>query len=194
MDPIKQCIRKMIEATPPTCWLYNKVFRRYYRNDRLRRRSNAFLRALFKEKEFGLVLNLGCGTDSDFEGGHYSAYIRATRVFRVDVNPHLPNLDAVAGAEHLPYATDYFDLVFMNWAFHHTNMDRSWPEIKRVLKPGGAVLISFSGEQHDDLFSIRNRVAPDIEIMRSMESDYRVYGEVRHGMVLFGLLRTEAGR
>jgi SAM-dependent methyltransferase len=189
---IKRNIEAALNAIPPTWWLYNKVFRRYFRIDRLRRRSNAFLQALFKEKEFGLVLNLGCGTDSDLEGGRYSDYIRAKRVFRVDVSPDLPNLDAVAGAENLPYPADYFDLVFMNWAFHHTDMDRSWPEIKRVLKPGGALLISFGGVQRDDVLRIRERLAGDLEITQSMESDYRVTGETRYGVSLFGRLLARA--
>ena len=42
-------------------------------------------------------------------------------------------------AEQLPFAPHSFDLVVSQWGLEYSNLEKSVPEVRRVLKPGGAV-------------------------------------------------------
>jgi ubiquinone/menaquinone biosynthesis C-methylase UbiE len=44
---------------------------------------------------------------------------------------------SVSPAEHTPFADNQFDLVTVAQALHWFNFDKFWPEVNRVLKPGG---------------------------------------------------------
>jgi SAM-dependent methyltransferase len=46
----------------------------------------------------------------------------------------------VAACENLPYADNFFDLVFVVDILHHVDIPRSVAEFKRVLKPGGRII------------------------------------------------------
>lgn len=49
----------------------------------------------------------------------------------------------LADAAHIPYPDDYFDIVYSNGVLHHTrDIEESLAEVRRVLKPGGRLLMS----------------------------------------------------
>jgi len=48
----------------------------------------------------------------------------------------------VAGAESLPYADDSFDVVTANQCWMYFDLSKTIPEVCRVLKPGGCLLVS----------------------------------------------------
>ena len=94
------------------------------------------------------VLDLGCGY------GETSVYLalQGAKVDAVDISPEMTRLtqalarkywveDAVAAsvqnAEELSFEEDRFDLVYGQDVLHHTKLERSLPEIYRVLKKGG---------------------------------------------------------
>lgn len=71
-----------------------------------------------------------------------------TRVEATDISPeqiahhkHLSNVDfSVCPAEKTPFADHSFDLVNVAQALHWFDFERFWPEVHRVLKPGGVFI------------------------------------------------------
>lgn len=59
------------------------------------------------------------------------------------VKKHFDNMIFMKGyAEELPFLDDSFDIVFSRLAFHHfTNVDMTFSEMVRVLKPGGKLVM-----------------------------------------------------
>ena len=92
------------------------------------------------------VLEHGCGigTFSAQIGSRYGAQIEAFDIEpeRVQVaREHTPHA-LVAAAEHLPYRSNWFDVVLSQDVLEHVADDRvSAAEIVRVLKPGGRAII-----------------------------------------------------
>ena len=116
---------------------------------KLRIETNKWIRSQLEGKSYAVVLNLGCGSDRDKEGGYYSDYFRADKVLKLDKK-------RVSGvtfgvAEDLPYADQFVDFVFSNWVIYVTDLHKSIPEICRVIKPGGEVLISYSDPEFDKM-------------------------------------------
>ena len=91
------------------------------------------------------ALDVGCGD------GAISAALGASTMFSFDISPHCAKLAnakgvvaSVADAERgLPYGDNVFDTVFCIDVLHH--MHEAWPslfpELRRVLRPGGALII-----------------------------------------------------
>jgi ubiquinone/menaquinone biosynthesis C-methylase UbiE len=90
------------------------------------------------------VLDIGCGT------GAYTGPLSAgcnARFVALDVAPALlrvarertgSNVEVTAAdAGELPFADESFDAVVGNAVLHHLPLDRSLPELLRILKPGG---------------------------------------------------------
>ena len=67
----------------------------------------------------------------------------ATDISKEQIAHHLPldNVEfSVCPAEVTPFADASFDLVNVAQALHWFDFDRFWPEVKRVLKPGGVFI------------------------------------------------------
>ncbi|MSQ07024.1 MAG: class I SAM-dependent methyltransferase [Dehalococcoidia bacterium] len=77
----------------------------------------------------------------------------------------LGNLSLVqTPAEALPFAGESLDLVTCRVAFHHfTNLEQALDEVRRVLKPGGALVVADSVSPEDDAVS---RWMNDVELRR----------------------------
>ena len=64
---------------------------------------------------------------------------------------------AVGDAEHLPYADSMFDVIICNASFHHyTNPEAAVSEMRRVLRPGGSIILgdpTLPGKLFVDLFN-----------------------------------------
>ena len=68
------------------------------------------------------------------------AMLREGRNRLLDSGVSLPTL--ACDAEHLPFATDYFDLVTVAFGFRNmTHKDAALLEMNRVIKPGGKLLV-----------------------------------------------------
>lgn len=110
-------------------------------------------RRLHEYEEFGArrVLDVGCGN-----GYVLSRYARAgAEVVGIDVTSTAVDLsrrrfalDRLAGrflvgsAEELPFPTDAFDCVCSMGVLHHTpNTERAFGELRRVLRPGGLLIV-----------------------------------------------------
>jgi ubiquinone/menaquinone biosynthesis C-methylase UbiE len=115
---------------------------------------NAYWVILRKAKDIGMagkrVLVIGCGFGDD---AIQLAYLGAL-VSTVDISPESvviarqrahasggPMIDfVVSPGEDLPYADEAFDLVYLPDVIHHLHVPEAMREVRRVLKPGGAVL------------------------------------------------------
>jgi ubiquinone/menaquinone biosynthesis C-methylase UbiE len=101
----------------------------------------------------GKILDLGCG-----EGTRLANLLRRTsnkghvkEVIGIDVNPvaiklarrKYPQLKFVVGTmTHLPFADDYFDLVYSAYVFEHlTQPESAIREAARVVRPNGKIII-----------------------------------------------------
>jgi SAM-dependent methyltransferase len=92
------------------------------------------------------VLDLGAGT------GKLTGGLRALGVDVVAVEPdaamlrelsrRYPEVTAKIGpAEAIPLPDDCVDAVFVGQALHWFDLDRTWPQISRVLRPGGVLVV-----------------------------------------------------
>jgi SAM-dependent methyltransferase len=97
------------------------------------------------------VLEIGCGLGTDAvefarAGARYTGIdltapaVDLTR--RKLVAYGLPGTTLQADAEQLPFPDDHFDVVYSWGVIHHTpNTDRCVAEIRRVLRPGGMLIL-----------------------------------------------------
>jgi SAM-dependent methyltransferase len=65
----------------------------------------------------------------------------------------------VADAEHLPFADDSFDAVVGSGILHHLELQAAWPEITRVLRPGGRAIFS-EPLGHNPFLRVFRRLTP----------------------------------
>jgi ubiquinone/menaquinone biosynthesis C-methylase UbiE len=116
---------------------------------------------------YGKSLELGCGTGfftlnlklagvidechvTDLSPGMVDVARRNTRGLGFEVEGR------VADAEHLPYDDDSFDIVIGHAVLHHIpDLDRSFREILRVLKPGGRFVFAGEPTRHGDVVARR---------------------------------------
>ena len=84
---------------------------------KLRLKGNQIIKQLVQNKQFNTVINLGCGNDTDKEGGYYSDYFNAKKIIKIDPNTSIKGLDYHAKSEDLPLKNKMADLVFLNWVF-----------------------------------------------------------------------------
>ncbi len=99
----------------------------------------------YVDLEGARVLDAGCGL------GLYMLRFRdfTEHVYGVDVDPEkvrkaqeIPSHVQCASAEHLPFATNFFDIVFSHEVLEHVDDDaEAVREAHRVLKPGGRLVI-----------------------------------------------------
>jgi len=73
-----------------------------------------------------------------------------------------PGAVARTAAEALPFPDDCFDAVVANHMLYHTDTDRSLPELRRVLLPGGRLVATTNGEANlDALRTLLDRAGAD---------------------------------
>jgi SAM-dependent methyltransferase len=109
------------------------------------------------------ILEVGCGI-GDYTRG--LAQNTAGRVVSLDVAPGLVahaetarpgNVRFLAAdVESLPFASGTFDAVVGNAVLHHLRLDRTVPEMLRVLKPGGRLCFAEPNMLNPQVFLERN--------------------------------------
>ena len=109
------------------------------------------------------ILEVGCGI-GDYTRGIASA--TKGRVVSLDVAAGLvrhaqtdrpANVRFLAAdVEHMPFPAGAFDAVVGNAVLHHLRLDRTVPEILRVLKPGGRICFTEPNMLNPQVFLERN--------------------------------------
>jgi SAM-dependent methyltransferase len=98
----------------------------------------------------GRVIDLAAGT------GNLSRHLQSTGdgVVAVDIDPRmlevlgrrLPAVERVAArGEQLPFSDGAAGAVVISSAWHWLDHERAWPEIARVIRPGGSFAVLWSG-------------------------------------------------
>jgi SAM-dependent methyltransferase len=104
------------------------------------------------------VLDIGCG---------YSDYLQP--IFTPDIDTYGLDLDeqalakntlikhkVVGGAEIIPFADNFFDLVITAWVMEHlANPEQAFKGIFRVLKPGGQIIFITPNDWNYNVWLIR---------------------------------------
>jgi ubiquinone/menaquinone biosynthesis C-methylase UbiE len=91
------------------------------------------------------VLDLAAGTGKVSEGllalGLEVTAVEPDAQMLQELTRALPEVTPLSGtAEEIPLPDESMDAVFAGQAFHWFDLDRAYPEIARVLKPGGVVV------------------------------------------------------
>ncbi|WP_245722159.1 class I SAM-dependent methyltransferase [Nocardia crassostreae] len=99
------------------------------------------------------VLDLGAGTGKltgvVLETGVPVRAVEPDAAMRAALRERFPEVSALAGtAESIPLPDDSVDAVGVGMAFHFFDQARAFPEIARVLRPGGVVAALWN--DHDD--------------------------------------------
>ncbi len=99
------------------------------------------------------VLDLGAGTGKLSEGllalGLEVTAVEPDAQMLEELKRALPDIAPLNGtAEEIPLPDESVDAVFAGQALHWFDLDRAYPEIARVLKPGGVFVALWN---HDDL-------------------------------------------
>jgi SAM-dependent methyltransferase len=127
------------------------------------------------------VIDLGCGNAEMPRRLLKDGLVASVTGLEVDYVQHTQNLAAApvagldfifAGADHIPFDANSFDIVMMLKSLHHVpldRLDRALAEIERVLAPGGVLYVSepvFAGEFNEIL-----RLFNDEEVVRKAAYD-----------------------
>lgn len=105
-------------------------------------------------RHLGDVLDVGCGPGVYLK--NVGEAVRATSLVGVDLSAgmrreargHTPSLCA-ADAQALPFRTDSFDTALcLHVLYHVPDIPLAVSELRRVVKPGGCVLVGTNGSRH----------------------------------------------
>jgi SAM-dependent methyltransferase len=115
--------------------------------------------------KIGSVLEVGAGTGQLWRESPPSS---STKLTLTDFSPamcdelrKIPGAEVKkAGAETLPFGDESFDTVVANHMLYHVDSpDAALKEFKRVLKPGGTVIVALNGMDHlDELLDLGEKV------------------------------------
>lgn len=106
----------------------------------------AALRALGQDEPFARALDVGCGAGLSTRALSDAAVMRAGMEPAVAMLPWAAGIDPeacfVAGAaEMLPFAPSSFDLITAAGSLNYADLERFFPEARRVLTPRGVLLV-----------------------------------------------------
>lgn len=127
---------------------------------RVKRRVNEILKKI-GDANGAKVLELGCGTGIFTEqlamrGIDITAFDISLDLLGLAKEKQCVNKILAADAEFLPFRDESFDFVVGVSVLHHLDIERSLREIRRVLKPGGKVILSEPNMANPQIFLQKN--------------------------------------
>ena len=100
------------------------------------------------------------------------ALIYRKKCFRLLRANYRARFGCLGDSEHLPFADNFFDVVYCNDSFHHYPApEKVIQEVKRVLKPGGTFLIG------DCWQPLVGRAIMNFYMRHSKEGDVKIYSK-----------------
>ena len=146
---------------------------------KLRHFGNKIIKEIIANKKYDTVLNLGCGNDSDKEGGCYSNYFNSSNIIKIDPNKSYHQIvDHISKAENLPLKSKSINLSFLNWVLVpddpsvEIDIDKTLVELHRVSADKAEVIISYAdhtGDSASKNLNIRNMILKYFDIIKVYE-------------------------
>lgn len=133
---------------------------------------------------FSDLLDAGCGTGAmlalfkrDAPDKRYTGIDLSERMIEVARKKRLPGVRFVVGdCEALPFADGSFDVVTCSMSFHHyPNPDRFFASLRRVLRPGGRLILRDMASNSRVLMGLMNRVEIPLANRLLGKGDVHVY-------------------
>ncbi|MCM1092012.1 MAG: methyltransferase domain-containing protein [Muribaculum sp.] len=133
---------------------------------------------------FSDMLDAGCGTGAmlgmfkrDQPDKNYTGVDLSEKMIETAKKKHLEGVCFVAGdCENLPFAADSFDVVTCSMSFHHyPNPEQFFISLKRVLRPGGRLVLRDMASSSGLLMWFFNRVEIPLVNTILRKGDVHVY-------------------
>ncbi|MCP4293193.1 MAG: methyltransferase domain-containing protein [bacterium] len=94
----------------------------------------------------------------------------------------------VMDAENMDFEDNTFDLIFCSGVLHHLDLDAAYPELARVLKPGGKILC-LEALAHNPIIQLYRRLTP--KLRTAWETDHILSTEqVQQGYQFFDSIKV----
>ncbi|MBI4703913.1 MAG: class I SAM-dependent methyltransferase [Deltaproteobacteria bacterium] len=173
--------RAVYEQGGPACERFTSN-KKFYAIDR---KSRQFVLDWLRQNAGGArALDYGCG------GGSYAWFLaeHAARVDGIDISPasialcqeraaarglaakcHFQVMDC----ENLEFSDNSFDVICESGVLHHLDVERVWPQIVRVLAPGGSMICT-EALAHNPVFRLYRRLTPELRTAWETEHILRV--------------------
>ncbi|MEK6832866.1 MAG: FkbM family methyltransferase [Nanoarchaeota archaeon] len=152
----------------------------------LRTKTNKWYRKNLNNFNFNNVLNAGCGSDEDFEGGTYSKdYFSYKKLIKLDID-NTSKADIISSIEKTPFNDNQFDFIFSNWVIYKTDYKKSIDEFYRILQPNGYVCISYSLPDFNEVKNIRNSLLNKFNLFNLYELEYNHQSLDRKAEIFLG--------
>ena len=119
------------------------------------------------KEPFSDLLDAGCGTGAmlglfkrDYPDKNYTGIDLSEKMIEAAKRKHLEGIRFVAGdCENLPFANSSFDVVTCSMSFHHyPNPKQFFLSLRRVLRPGGRLILRDMASSSELLMWLMNRV------------------------------------
>ena len=119
------------------------------------------------KEPFSDLLDAGCGTGAmlglfkrDYPDKNYTGIDLSEKMIEAAKRKHLEGICFVAGdCENLPFTNSSFDVVTCSMSFHHyPNPKQFFLSLRRVLRPGGRLILRDMASSSELLMWLMNRV------------------------------------
>ncbi len=136
------------------------------------------------KEPFSDLLDAGCGTGAmlelfkrDYPGKNYTGLDLSEKMIETAKKKHLEGICFVAGdCEALPFADSSFDVVTCSMSFHHyPDPDKFFASLRRVLRPGGRLILRDMASNSGLLMWLMNRVEIPLANKFMGKGDVHVY-------------------
>ena len=133
------------------------------------------------------ILDIGCACgEASVYFAKQGAHVTATDLSKGMVNLaqrvaefHNVHLETVAcSADDLPFDDDTFDIVYVANVMHHVDIEKTLPDIKRVLKPGGK-FISWDPVKYNPAINLYRKLATDVRTVDEHPIDINYIRQVQ---------------
>ncbi len=95
----------------------------------------------------------------------------------------------VMDAENMTFEDDKFDLIFCSGVLHHLDLDAAYPELSRVLKPGGKILC-IEALGHNPVIQLYRNLTP--KLRTAWETDHILStAQVKQGYEFFDTIKVD---
>lgn len=95
----------------------------------------------------------------------------------------------VMDAENMTFEDNTFDLIFCSGVLHHLDLDAAYPELSRVLKPGGKILC-LEALGHNPLIQLYRNLTP--KLRTAWETDHILStAQVKQGYEFFDTIKVD---